>query len=268
MAGNEDGYCTRLLGFSSMGDETSLDADKHVKYLSYVPCLFCYSWDNVLCLIGDKCNTNRDLATKVNLSLLGCARHSFNLAVWDILLEHKDLLKKVNDLILKLKILLRPVKLAKLTGFQARICNQTRWSSTIHMLVRYRNIRDHLHLLDSEDFGSFAFNTAKDHRFSDLFERLENLDSITKCLQKNSTTMAILRALFDCVMEDYLITARILSVTAAIVQNRILGSAFVKVQAKKAMAPTHEEFLCRRKFKISICDSAAESKSIPNNNRT
>lgn len=46
-----DGHAKGLLGSSPKPDETSLDGDKHVQYLSYVFDLSCCSCRNVVCMI-------------------------------------------------------------------------------------------------------------------------------------------------------------------------------------------------------------------------
>ena len=147
-AHNENGYSTRLLGFSPMGDETTLDADEHVGYLSYVLELFGYSFENVVALIGDNCNTNKSIANKLSLPLIGCASHRFNLAVQDILSEHETLLFKVHALMKKLRTPLMAARLAKQTPLNAKTQNVTRWSSSFDMLRRYNELREFLHHLN------------------------------------------------------------------------------------------------------------------------
>jgi len=117
------------------------------------------------------------------------------------------------------------------TGLKSRTRNETKCSSTFQMLTRYREIRESLHLLDSPDVDGLSLNTIEDRRVNNLYERLRNFDSITKRLQKDATTLEVVRALFDCVIEDYLEKAPRLTSTAAIMHSPIFDLAGVKVQA-------------------------------------
>ena len=57
--GNKRGYSTRLLTLSPMGDETSLDANEHFDFLTYILDVYQKSCSNVISIIGDNCNTNK-----------------------------------------------------------------------------------------------------------------------------------------------------------------------------------------------------------------
>lgn len=249
-AHNENGYSTRLLGFSPMGDETTLDADEHVGYLSYVLELFGYSFENVVALIGDNCNTNKSIANKLSLPLIGCASHRFNLAVQDILSEHETLLFKVHALMKKLRTPLMAARLAKQTPLNAKTQNVTRWSSSFDMLRRYNELREFLHHLNSTELDAYFLSTAEDRRVNELLDRLQNLNSITKRLQRDSTTMKTVRALFDFVMTDYPETDNRLTATAAIVHSPAFESAIVKVQSEESSTLTHEERQSIQRFEI------------------
>ena len=49
---NAAGYSVRLLAFSPLGDEFSLNADEHVSFMTYVLGVFKCSWDDFTALIG------------------------------------------------------------------------------------------------------------------------------------------------------------------------------------------------------------------------
>ena len=165
-----------------MGDETTLDADEHVGYLSYVLELFGYSFENVVALICDNCNTNKSIANKLSVPLIGCASHRFNLAVQDILSEHETLLFKVHALMKKLRTPLMAARLAKQTPLNAKTQNVTRWSSSFDMLRRYNELREFLHHLNSTELDAYFLSTAEDRRVNELLDRLQNLNSITLSL--------------------------------------------------------------------------------------
>ncbi|ETP01333.1 hypothetical protein F441_21409, partial [Phytophthora nicotianae CJ01A1] len=77
----------------------------------------------------DNCNTNRSIATKLGVPLIGCASHRFNLTVKKFLTEHERLLQQVNDLMLQLQHPNNATELSKLIPLRADKRNVTRWSS-------------------------------------------------------------------------------------------------------------------------------------------
>lgn len=64
-----------------MDDETTAEADEHINYLSYVLQLLGRSFENVIALIRDGCNTNKSVGSKLSLALTVCASRRFNLAI-------------------------------------------------------------------------------------------------------------------------------------------------------------------------------------------
>lgn len=67
-----------------------------------------------MCLILNNYNTNTIISKKVIILLFSCAIHRFNLVTKDILEEHEDLLKKINNLMITFKTLLLSANLANL----------------------------------------------------------------------------------------------------------------------------------------------------------
>lgn len=106
-----------------------------------------------------------------------------------------------------------------------------RWSLTFDMPQKYQKVRDYLHLLEFHDMNGFRLNIAEDHRVNALLKRLEKLVSITKSLQEGNTKMAIVRAFFNSVMEDYPVTTERLSFTTTAIQDPTFESVAVKVQS-------------------------------------
>lgn len=75
------GYSFCLLVSSFFEDKENIDAGAHVEFLQFDLSIFEKTWDKVVCLISDSCNTNKLIATKVNLAMVGCDCHRLNLAV-------------------------------------------------------------------------------------------------------------------------------------------------------------------------------------------
>ena len=75
-------------------------------YAQYVLQLYRKTWDNVVALCGDNCNTNSFFSDMICKTLVVCASHCFKLAVQDMLKSDKSLLKKEIELVNKLRHLI------------------------------------------------------------------------------------------------------------------------------------------------------------------
>lgn len=142
------GYNTFLLGFSPFENEQSQGAHQHTMYVEYVLNLFGKDMSNVVALCGDNCYTNKAFVDTVNKPLVGCSSHRYNLAVQDIFSEHKELLKKVNELMKRLRSPIMVAYLRKHTHLRAKCMNTTRWNSTSKMLKRYQKIKSYIPEVD------------------------------------------------------------------------------------------------------------------------
>ena len=67
----ELGYTKILLTMSPMGDGDTLSAQEHHAFVTYVLGIYGKSWENVVCLVGDNCNTNKALAPAAFRLLVG-----------------------------------------------------------------------------------------------------------------------------------------------------------------------------------------------------
>lgn len=251
----DNGYNLRLLAFSPMEDETRLGASEHYEFMTFVLSVFNKSWSNVACLIGDNCNTNKALSRAASTPMIGCASHRFNLAVQDILLEDQDIIEKVNAVMLKLKTLTLAAKLFKLSGLRAKTKNTTRWSSVFEMLMRYEELKEHIILLSSDELDDLRLTSAETRRFSILLQRLKDLDSVTKRLQQDSTTLADVRLIFDAVIENFPETSERLKPDATIVQSVTFEAAIVKVQLGYQAALDRQEKASIERFSVQSVHS-------------
>jgi hypothetical protein len=58
------------------------------------------TFENILCLVGDKCSVNQSMARILGVPLIGCASHKFNLAVCQWISQQSELtpiVKKVRQ---------------------------------------------------------------------------------------------------------------------------------------------------------------------------
>ena len=114
------GYAKVLLTIAPLGEGVSFTAKDHYDFVTYVLNVYHKTWENVVCLVGDNCNTNKALATIAKRPLVGCASHRFNLAVKDVLKDYHDVLSKINSIMKKLKNLIPSAKLRKLTPLRPK----------------------------------------------------------------------------------------------------------------------------------------------------
>ena len=90
---NVVGYEIVLLAFSPMGDEKSLDAIEHHKFIVKTLKIYKKSLANVVAFVADNCPTNYSTATLSCVPMIGCASHRFNLAVMDVVNQHKTVVE-------------------------------------------------------------------------------------------------------------------------------------------------------------------------------
>lgn len=79
-----------LLGFSPLGEEEALDAENHLRYITFVLGLFNKSLNNVVSITGDNAAVNLKLAKLIQQQnpsnfFVGCASHRLALAVKDLM---------------------------------------------------------------------------------------------------------------------------------------------------------------------------------------
>ncbi|ETM03566.1 hypothetical protein L917_00239 [Phytophthora nicotianae] len=170
-------------------------------------------------LIGDNCATNQAIATLLNVPLIGCASHRFNLAVNAYLSYYKTEVEVVSALMAALRTINNRAALLEYTSLFPRRPNATGWSSTFEMVARYR-----------VDAVFDLTPKATTHRqIEALLEDLRVFQSVTLKLQLEALTLADVRALFDSVAERFPSTKAKLSATAPIVHSPAFEVATVKL---------------------------------------
>ena len=82
--------------------------------------------------------------------------------------------------------------------------------------------------------------------------RLQDLDSVTRALQKEGLTLSEVRALFDAVLDEYPDTKVRVGASAAILESKSFESGILKAHNGNQNALSHEEELALRPFKTSV----------------
>jgi hypothetical protein len=143
-----------LLGFSPFDQEDKLDADEHIDYITSV--LHVFDKDiatDVAYFAADNCSTNRSVATKTNIPLIGCNSHKLNLAVSSFFgLRHEpgrvdtrsvlqkaraQRLESVSSVMIKFRTIKGRATLKKYSTKGAILANKTRWNGNYRMLIAY-----------------------------------------------------------------------------------------------------------------------------------
>lgn len=78
--------------------------------------------------------------------------------------------------------------------------NATRWSSMFEIFLSCKKIKILLRELKSDEVVDMALTPRKDRKLNALFKNFKNLESVTKALQRDATTLRYARLISDVVM--------------------------------------------------------------------
>ncbi|ETN06561.1 hypothetical protein PPTG_12653 [Phytophthora nicotianae INRA-310] len=151
----------------------------------------------MVAVVADNMETNKAIARRVHVPLVGCAAHRFNLA--------RIAKLKQNGCDLK------PVPF-----------HEFHWSGCYKMLQRFEGVRPSLHLFRDDcgadrdipagasptDFRRVALvdlipSVSKQRKIAALLDETTAFDVITGTLQRDDITVAAVRDIFDIVLDDY-----------------------------------------------------------------
>ena len=168
-----------LLSFSPLLDEECLSAPSHRDFINCTIKIFKRSTKDLLFLVCDNENTNRALSDLLDVPMIGCVSHRFNLAVKNYLKDYEITLQKIHELMKNLKILKKAAYLRRFTTLVPITRNKTRWSSTFDMLKRFFEIKRFIDRSD-DDLYSLLRIANEEVLLEKLLVDLAHLDSITK----------------------------------------------------------------------------------------
>jgi hypothetical protein len=217
-----------LLAFTPLLDESDLSADSQSALIIDTLELYEKNASNIVCLIGDNCSTNKSVANKLGVPLVGCASHRFNLAVNAYLQSFETELEKVSQISRKLRTIKNSAQLRQKTSLRPVLRNATRWSSSYMMLERFLKLKDFIDPMNIELAGLMP-SAAELIRLKLLSEDMSKFQSITMQLQKEGISMYDVRILFDAVLAEYPDMAHHLSPDADVVHSPYFESGLVKL---------------------------------------
>ena len=97
------------------------------------------------------------------------------------------------------------------------------------MVDRFLKIREYIVQLDIEAVDLNMPNMREVRQIEKLCNKLQQLDEVTKLLQKDDTSLADVRCLFDTILEDFPEMECRLGTTAAIIYQPEFETAIIKV---------------------------------------
>lgn len=179
-------------------------------------------------LVGDNCSTNKALATRCGVPLVGCGSHRLNLAVKRVLEPFEPILKKIHELMGKLSTIKQAAKLRRATTLQPIKRNVTRWSSTFSMLKRFFELEEHLDTRDSE-LIPFIPSRKEAQDLRNFLLDLKVFEAVSKKLQEADINLLDQRKLFDALISKYPRTEEYLGSASHILHSPKFESGICKI---------------------------------------
>ena len=191
-------------------DEDDMGANAHIELFESTMEIYGLEKSNILCLIGDNCNTNKAISDRWDVPLVGCASHRFNLAVKKWVRQQNGLQEALDDLAstlmskasyLKAAALLRDLtQEAHGPTLAAKHHNETRWTSLFSMVQRCFRIKDELESIDSLE--EYWLSAARNRKLRDALEHFKIFWSITEEIQKQDMDLLHVPKQFDILLDE------------------------------------------------------------------
>ncbi len=226
---------TPLIAFQPIPDydapdesEYQLTAAAHKEFIISTLAFYQREPEALTFLVGDNCSTNKSLATRCGVPLIGCGSHRLNLAVKKFLEPFESILKKIHELMGKLSTIKQAAKLRRVTTLQPIKRNVTRFSSTFSMLKRFFELEEHLDTRDSE-LIPFIPSRREEQDLRILLSDLKVFESVSKKLQEADINLLVQRKLFDALISKYPLTDEYLGPASRIVHSPNFESGICKI---------------------------------------
>jgi hypothetical protein len=243
-------YNEVLLALTPTLDEDDMGANAHIELFESTMDIYGLEKSNILCLIGDNCNTNKAISDRWDVPLVGCASHRFNLAVKKWIREQNGLQEALDDLAtlmskasyLKAAALLRNLtQEAHGCTLAARHHNKTRWTSLFSMVQRYFRIKDQLESVDSLE--EYWLSAARNQKLRDAQEHFKIFWSITEEIQKQDMDLLHVRRQFDILLEEdcYQCMSEYIAEDADFVCSRHFESGCLKIMNGERLSDAEAE---------------------------
>ncbi|RLO12149.1 hypothetical protein DYB28_011445 [Aphanomyces astaci] len=167
------------------------------------------------------------MAGLLNVPLIGCVSHRFNLAVQRMMEEHKNLSDRIHCVMLRARSVKNRSVLHLLTPLAPKLRNDTRWSSTYAMVARFFEIKDHLAAIT--DLRAIFPAPVEIDAMHSLRAVLDVMQGFTLAFQREDLTLSEARVLMDALCDKFPSMSHHLSPRAAIVKHPDFETAVIKV---------------------------------------
>lgn len=226
---NADGNIKQpLLSIAPPFDETNYTAANHKAFIGDVLESFGKSLNNLIYLVADNAAVNTCLADLLQIPMIGCASHRFNLACKKYLEREEPVLKKIHSLMTTLQQVKQAGKLRTKTKLEPITRNVTRWSSTYEMLKRFTELYE---FIDKDDptLAPDIPTSMELIALKDLRKDMDQFQSTTILLQDSKRNLIEVRGIFDEMLEHYPMMDYYLASDGGIVHSPDFENAIVKV---------------------------------------
>ncbi|RHY82923.1 hypothetical protein DYB37_012401 [Aphanomyces astaci] len=210
-------------------------------------------------VIGDNCSVNQRMAGLLNVPLVGCVSHRFNLAVQRLVEEHKNLLDRIHCVMLRARSVKNRSALRLLTPLAPKLRNDTRWSSTYAMVARFFEIKDHLAAIT--DLRAIFPAPVEIDAMHSLRAVLDVMQGFTLVFQREDLTLSEARVLMDALCDKFPSMSHHLSPRAAIVKHPDFETSVIKVIDGAVGELTEVERSALSRFEIATVISPVSQRS-------
>lgn len=195
----------------------------------------------------------------MGVPLIGCASHRLNRAVQADMQDYEDELDAVQKLMIKLRNLTQSAKLRTKTPLRPVIRQDTRWSSTFAMVMRYFTL---LEFIDSndDDIADLLPSPSYNRRLRALLADLKKVESVAKALQGNEVSLLDARVWLDGLISIKPHYARYIGPRAEIVHSPDFESGCVRVLGGNAARLTRAEKTVLTPFKSTGPPAVSEDE--------
>lgn len=146
--------------------------------------------DNVVAVLADNCSVNHSVARKFKISLVGCARHRYQLSVEYIIQEQADFISAVHSVKLQFRSPLYESRIRRKTDLKVKIMNDTRWISCYEMMRSDCELRGFSYKLYIAEVDVLLPSEAVDKKIDTLCKELSGLYGVTNALQWTDGTIS------------------------------------------------------------------------------
>ncbi len=211
-----------------MINEEDLSATSHIEFIKDIISIHRKSFNFILFIVGDNRNLMKAIANLLDVPLIGCASHRFNLAVEEYLNENfENEITKIKNIMMELNRFKERAKSRKSTNLSPIIFNDTRWSGKVGMIKRYIEIKQFISETNLQMVNLMP-NPIENFRISDLSRIMEKFQSVTTTLQ-GKISLYDVRILFDTIIIEFPTTSKNLSPTASIIHSKDLENGIIKI---------------------------------------